>query len=143
MTAIRGGAYCSTSPAVGNSSTQIPLNTADTTYPYTAISGNGVLVRGGGAIRITAQGKSSTSITLALKVNGTQVATGSAGTTSSITYVYNAARPGDVLTIWETDGGNIFTDTMTGGAANNFIHYEPYGMAASQPYPAVNRANLF
>lgn len=144
MSSIRGGAYCSTSPAVsGGAAIQIPLDTLDSGYPYTKpISGSGLVVYSAGPIRVLAQAKATVSLTLTLKVNGTAVSPTGSGTTATITYIY-AAHAGDVLTIWEADSGNIFTDTVTGGAANTFVHYEVYGAAATQPPSALNRANLF
>lgn len=123
---IRGGAYPATSPnGGGNTPQQVVIDTADTNYPYTSLSGNSVVVRGAGSISISAKITmgSGFNVTAQLRINGTTVATGNTATVSTITYVYNAAHSGDLLALWETDnGGGGFA--ITGGAANTFLHYD-------------------
>jgi hypothetical protein len=122
---IRGGIYCSTSPTGGGTvDKQVPLDTTDTSYPYSSRSGSALIVRGTGPILIVARcTMASGTCTATLRINGTTVATGTTALASTITYAYNAARGGDLLTLWETDSG-FGGVLLTSGAANTFLHYE-------------------
>jgi hypothetical protein len=151
MTALptRSGAYCAASPGIGGATlTQVTLDTLDTVaYPYTAaLSGGGLVVRGTGPIVIYASVKveAGMTCTATVKVNGVAVSpTGNTANLSTLTYAHNGARNGDVLTLWETDTGtNTFTQHVTGGVANTFLHYEvPTDLIPGSP--AVQSAALF
>lgn len=144
---IRGGAYIAANPLVGGvTAKQVPLDTLNPAYPYTLpLASGGLVVRGTGPILVAAQCTVQAGITCAaqLRVNGVTVATGLTATASSITYVYDGARQGEVLTLWETDNGNQFAHRVQPGAAVTYITYEPIGSGRTPTTPAILRASLY
>lgn len=127
----------------GATASQIVLDTVDSSYPYTVLSSGSIIINRPGLVTVTAQGGvTGFAMTIQLRINGTTVATGNNGTTSSLTYSY-VAKTSDSIALWETD--SVSGTTGTTGAANTFVHVTPGG-TRTPPYNAmvvVNRAALY
>ncbi|WP_433568078.1 hypothetical protein ACQP1O_42755 (plasmid) [Nocardia sp. CA-151230] len=137
--AYRNAAWSS----AGSTGQQIVFDTVDTSYPYTSLSSGTITINRAGRVSVAAQGViSGFSMTITLKVNGATVATGSNGTTSTLSYSYYANN-GDQLQIWETD--TVASTSGSTGASTTYIHVTPGG-TRTQPYNAmvaVNQATLY
>ncbi len=138
------GAYLSSSQTGGGStSTKILLNTIDPGFPYTRLASGIITLEMAGYVTIVAAAAipGPPTLTLALRLNGTAVATGSAGTTSSVTYSYTAST-GDQLSLYETDTGGGFS-SLTTGQTVTYLHIIPAGPPNFTGLPtALQRVSL-
>ncbi len=136
------GAYLSSSQSAGGSTnTKIVLNTIDPGYPYTRLASGILTLEMAGYVNIVAAVANLNTLTPTLQVNGVAVATGTSGTTSTLTYGYTA-RSGDQLALWETDTGGGF-GTISAGQTTTYLHITPAGAPNFTGLPtALQRASL-
>lgn len=137
------GAYRNSGQALGGTvTTQVVFDTVDTaSYPYTSLASGIITLRQPGwvTVNVLVSITGGTTVTPTLKLNGSQVASGSAANAATIAYRY-FARAGDTLEVWETDGGFGGQSAVT-GPTNTYLHVDPEGVP-STTNQAVNRASL-
>lgn len=111
---------------------------------YGSINSNDVLILHTGPIMVFAQIVNNQSMTARLRLQsqpGVNLASGGAGTTSTLTYLYNGAKAGERLELWATTPG--FFNTTAAGATNTYLYYVPIAPTINSNTSAVMRGALF